>query len=124
MAIALVLDEEAFVEAITYARALSVPGGGVALLSGRDIYNSSCWMCHGPEGNGKGLLLRDNGAEARNFSSPEFAIDVPALSQMLSPEAENAFHGSRYMPGWTRRLTPHQLQDLVAFLRTFQKPGS
>lgn len=123
MMIALVLGEESLGEAIAYARTLSVPGGGVSLLAGRDIYTSSCWMCHGPEGNGKGRVLESTGAEARDFTSPEFAIDGPELIRQVSPGAEHAWHGSRFLPVWTNRLTPEQTRDLLEFLNTFKKSG-
>lgn len=124
MMIALVLGEESLGDALAYARTLSVPGGGVSLLAGRDIYTSSCWMCHGPEGDGKGRVLESTGAEARDFTSPDFAIDGPELIRLVSPGAEHAWHGSRFLPVWTNRLEPQQVEDLLEFLKTLKKSGS
>ena len=126
MAIARVFEEDALRDAIAYARTLSVPGGHVSVLAGRDIYNSSCWVCHGREGNGKGPALQGTGAQARDFTSQEFVIEgrEEELSRIIALGAAKAFHGSPYMIDWANRLTPQQIRDVVEFLKTFKDSGS
>jgi mono/diheme cytochrome c family protein len=126
MAPATVLEGNAFRDAIAYVRTLSVPGKHVSLLAGRDLYNGSCWVCHGPEGNGKGPAARNVDPPPRDFTSPEFRIAgrEEEVYRTISMGAAAAIHGSAYMPEWGTRLSPQQIRDVMAYIETFQKPGS
>jgi mono/diheme cytochrome c family protein len=122
MSIAQVLSKEALVDAIAYVRTLTVPGGGVSVVAGRDVYNAACWACHGKAGDGTGPAVRGSETKARDFTSDEFVIDgrEEELAQTVSLGAEKAFHGSPYMPEWAHRLEPEQIRDVVEFLKTFK----
>jgi mono/diheme cytochrome c family protein len=124
MAPATVLDENAFRDAIAYVRTLSVPGKHVSLLAGRDLYNGSCWVCHGPEGNGKGPAARNVDPPPRDFTSPEFRIAgrEEEVYRTISQGAAAAFHGSAYMPEWGTRLSPQQIRDVMAYIERFGGP--
>ncbi len=126
MAPASVLEERAFRDAIAYVRTLSVPGKHVSLPAGRDIYNGSCWVCHGPEGNGKGPAARNVDPPPRDFTSPEFHIDgrEEEVYRTISVGAAASFHGSAYMPAWGTQLSPQQIRDVMEYLKTFQKSRS
>jgi mono/diheme cytochrome c family protein len=123
MAIANLLGEQELRDAVAYINRLSVPGQKVSLLQGRDIYQASCWVCHGRTGQGDGPAMAGRtGPPARDFTDPEFEIagreDEIARAIALGPEA--AFHGSPLMPEWASRLTPQQIDDVVAYLKTFK----
>lgn len=124
MAPATVLEENAFRDAIAYVRTLSVPGKHVSLLAGRDLYNGSCWVCHGPEGNGKGPAARNVDPPPRDFTSPEFRIAgrEEEVYRTISMGAAAAVHGSAYMPAWGTQLSPQQIRDVMAYIETFRKP--
>jgi mono/diheme cytochrome c family protein len=124
MAPASVLDAEAFRAAIAYVRTLSVPGKHVSLPAGRDIYNGSCWVCHGPEGDGKGPAARNVTPPPRDFTNPEFRIDgrEEEVYRTISMGAAAAFHGSAYMPAWGTQLSPQQIRDVMEYVKTFRKP--
>jgi mono/diheme cytochrome c family protein len=126
MAPAAALREGAFLDAIAYVRTLSVPGKHVSLLAGRDIYNGSCWVCHGPEGNGKGPAARNVSPPPRDFTSPEFRIEgrEDEVARVITEGAAAAIHGSAYMPEWGTRLSPQQIRDVMEYLKTFRRPGS
>ena len=124
MAIAAVLDPDALRDAVASMRALSVPGRRVSVPAGRDIYTASCWVCHGRDGDGKGPAAENlQGAKPRDFTSPEFVVDgrEAELRRSISQGAEAAIHGSRYMPEWSSRLSEQQIDDVIAYLRTFRQ---
>jgi mono/diheme cytochrome c family protein len=122
MAIASVLKEEALRDAISFIRTLSVPGKHVSLRSGRDIYNGSCWVCHGSEGNGAGPASHNMDPAPRDFTSPEFRIKgrEQEIYRIISLGPAAAFHGAPYMPEWGSKLSPQQIRDVVEYLKTFQ----
>lgn len=126
MAPATLLQENAFGDAIAYVRTLSVPGKHVSLLAGRDLYNGSCWVCHGPEGNGKGPAARNVDPPPRDFTSPEFRIEgrEEEVARVITEGAVAAIHGSAYMPAWGTQLSPQQIRDVMAYIETFGEPGS
>jgi len=121
MSIAEVLSQETLVDAIAYVRTLTEPGGGVSVVAGRDIYNAACWVCHGQAGDGRGPALAGSPTRARDFTSGEFVIEgrEEEVARTVSLGAEQAFHGSPYMPEWAHRLSPEQIRDVVEFLKTF-----
>jgi mono/diheme cytochrome c family protein len=125
MAPATALQEGAFRDAIAYVRTLAVPGKHVSLLAGRDIYNGSCWVCHGPEGNGKGPAARNVSPPPRDFTSPEFRIEgrEDEVARVITQGAAAAIHGSAYMPEWGTRLSPQQIRDVIEYLKTFHPAG-
>lgn len=124
MAIATLFEEAVLRDAVAYIRRLSVPGKNVSLLQGRDIYNATCWVCHGENGDGKGPATRKfPDPQPRDFTSPDFVIegreDEIARTIALGPEA--AFHGSPQMPAWGSQLSPQQIRDVIEYLKTFQR---
>ena len=61
MAIGRVLQEGAVIDAIAYLRTLYVPGRYASLPAGRDVYQASCWVCHGRDGDGRARRRRPSG---------------------------------------------------------------
>lgn len=124
MAVAGVLKPEVLVDSIAYVRTLSVPGKHVSIPAGRDIYNATCWQCHGSNGDGKGPVAKFMGdATPRDFTSASFVIDghEDEIAAFITLGAVKAAHGSRYMPEWASRLSPQQIRDTVEYLKTFKK---
>ena len=123
MAIGRLLPEPVLRDAIAYLRRLGEPGGGVSRLAGRDIYQSACWVCHGREGRGDGPLASTMpGPKPRDFTRSEFVVEgrEREVAKIVGKGAEKAFHGSTYMPEWSKRLSPQQIRDVVEFLKVFQ----
>lgn len=125
MAISSVLEKDALQGAIAYVRTLSVPGGHASVLAGRDIYNAACWVCHGEKGDGSGPAAGNVGEpKPRDFTSAAFVIEgrEQEIAGIISQGAKAAMHGSAYMVEWGSRLSPQQIQDVVAYLKTFKQP--
>jgi mono/diheme cytochrome c family protein len=115
MAIAAVLQEDAFRDALAYLRTLSVPAKHVSLLAGRDIYQGSCWVCHGVRGDGKGPAGNVD-PPPQDFTSPDVVIEgrEEEVYRAISTGAAASFHGSACMPEWGTRLSPQQIRDMSA----------
>jgi len=124
MALASVLQPDALLDSVVYIRTLSVPGKHVSVPAGRDIYNATCWPCHGVNGDGKGPVVNLlGGAKPRDFTSATFVIEgrEDEIVQFIAIGAEQAAHGSQFMPEWASRLSPQQIRDTVEYLKTFKK---
>lgn len=125
MAVAGVLKSEVLLDSIAYARTLSVPGKHVSVLAGRDIYNSTCWPCHGSNGDGNGPVAKYLGDDAkpRDFTAETYVIDgrEDEIAKFIAIGAVEAAHGSHYMPEWASRLSPQQIRDTIEYLKTFKK---
>jgi cytochrome c oxidase cbb3-type subunit 2 len=122
MAIATVLEPGALHDAVAYVAGFAVPGEHVSVMAGRDIYQASCWVCHGLEGKGNGPASEGLDPKPRNFTSPEFVIQgrEDEVYQVISQGAAKAFHGSPYMVEWSSRLSPQQIRDVIAYIQTFK----
>jgi mono/diheme cytochrome c family protein len=125
MAIGMVLEEPTLRDAIAYLRTLYVPGRHVSRAAGRDIYQASCWVCHGREGNGQGPAAANlKEKRPRDFTSAEFVIEgrEAEVERVVALGPAAAIHGSPFMPEWASRLSPQQIRDVVEYLKTFQTP--
>lgn len=122
MAIGTLLPESLLRDAVAYMRRLSRPGGGVSVVAGRDVYEAACWVCHGRDGRGDGPVAKTlPGPKPRDFTSDTFVVEgrEQEVADIVGMGAEKAFHGSEYMPEWSKRLSPTQIRDVVEYLKTF-----
>jgi mono/diheme cytochrome c family protein len=121
-----VLEPAALRDALAYVRTLSVPGGHVSLKAGRDIYQASCWVCHGQQGDGNGPATRNmQGTRPRDFTASDFVIEgrEEEVREIVSKGAAAAIHGSSFMPEWSSQLSEQQIRDVVEYLKTFPAGG-
>jgi len=90
--------------------------------SGRKIYASACAACHGVDGRGTPKSIA-------GFVQPRTFPDFTRCNQ-TTPEMDTAYkavivHGgpargfSQIMPSFSEALTSQQIDDVVAYLRTF-----
>lgn len=124
MMMARVLKPDVLRDAVAYIRTLSVPGEHVSVPAGRDIYQATCWVCHGEHGDGKGPAAKNlEGPSPRDFTNPEFVIEgrEDEIARTIAFGAAESFHGSAMMPSWGSSLSPQQIRDVVAYLKTFRK---
>ena len=124
MAVGSVFSEDVLRGAVQYVGSLATPGQHVSLKQGSDLYNASCWVCHGRSGQGDGpAALNRPGPKPRDFTSPDFVIEgrEEEVARVIRMGAEAAFHGSPLMIEWGPRLSEQQIQDLVAYLKTLKQ---
>jgi cytochrome c6 len=80
---------------------------------GATLFQSNCQMCHGADG--KGSTPTGQALKVANLHSPEIVKMSDAdLANVISK-------GKKSMPAFGSRLTPPQIEDLVAYIRTLQK---
>ena len=85
---------------------------------GRAIYVAKCQACHGPQGQGDGPAARALPKRPRDFSSPSFWANT--TEAQIRAVITNGLPGS-IMRGFP--MTPSQLDDLVAYMRSFAPEG-
>ena len=123
MAIANVLKPEALEDALAYIQTLYVPGKHVSLKAGKDLYNGTCWVCHGANGDGKGPAGVNLDPPPRDFTAPAFRIEgrEEEVYRAIYLGPAQAFHGSPNMPDWGSRLSEQQIRDVMEYLKTFKR---
>lgn len=85
---------------------------GVA-ASGLTIYNSTCIVCHGPDGEGTQRAPALNDAER-----------LAQLNDEWYAETISAGRPAQGMPTWGTVLAPEEIRDLVALLRAWERGES
>jgi mono/diheme cytochrome c family protein len=91
--------------------ALSVPA--LAQSNGEQVYKAQCAMCHGQDGLATTPV-------AKMMSVPSFKS--PAVMRMTVGEMAAATNnGKGKMPAFRSKLTPAQVEQVVAYIRKLQR---
>jgi putative copper resistance protein D len=106
---------------------LATPAGAAA--DGRKLFVFYCTVCHGPEGQGDGILadtlLAKHQVRPRNLT--ETAYFAPKTDQEIymtvALGGDHTAH-SELMPGWSVKLSPDEVKDLVSYIRAISKTES
>ena len=81
--------------------------------SGADTYKAKCQMCHGATG------LGDTPAGKAMKALP---LNLPDLIKASDTDLIAATtNGKGKMPAYTGKLTPAQIKNVIAYIRTLQK---
>jgi mono/diheme cytochrome c family protein len=109
---------------VTTAARSSPPqeNGGLKLSSGEQTYRSACIACHGPAGKG-------TPQEIRGFKEPSTFPDFTRCDQTTS-ELNNDYRAvvtnggpyrgfSQIMPSFKQALTPHEIDEVIHYIRSF-----
>jgi len=87
-----------------------------------DNYRTYCTQCHGKDGNGKGINIRDMSVQPRDHT------DAKAMSGRsddtifkVIKEGGPSIDKSVLMPPWGDTFTDDEIHDLVAHLRMLCK---
>ena len=104
--------------AFTAAQAQTTPTLTAAEKSGRSIFQTRCAMCH--VGQEPAVEMQNTGAERRPATmgpllSKANATDEAALRTKIKD-------GSARMPGYKHTLTDAQVDQVIAFMKTVDKP--
>lgn len=93
------------------------------LLAGRALYQQYCGTCHGPQGKGDGPAASAMNPKPRDHTDGHYmnALSEAHLTTVIS-EGGAAVQRSPLMPSWKGALTPPQVQDVIAYLRTLAVP--
>ncbi len=87
--------------------------------SAADNYKVYCWQCHGMNGDGKGVNIRDMSVQPRDHTNAE---DMSTRTDedlfKAIKEGGQAINKSVLMPPWSGTLTDKEIRGLVKYLRT------
>lgn len=89
-------------------------------MSGQQLYQAACVVCHGADGKGQPLALRGFELEPPDFTdcrlaTPEADLDWQSVIQMGGPA--RAF--DQMMPAFGDELTPDEIGKIIQHLRAF-----
>lgn len=106
----------------TISHYLQAPPGVPA--EGRTLFVHHCAACHGNEGKGNGpfaarLAAMSNHAIVRNLTDSTYMSTLTDQKIFATISLGGGhFHKAVQMPAWNLTLTPAQMKDLVAYVRT------
>ena len=90
------------------------------IADGKRLYHASdCAICHGREGDGKGVLAKDISLAIHNWKDPavQKRFSDGDLFYILT-------RGRGMMPGYQAEETTQQMWQLVCFIRSLGTPGT
>lgn len=86
--------------------------------SAEDIYRTYCWQCHGMNGDGQGLNVRDMSVQPRDHTDAgEMSGRTDEELFKAIKEGGQAISKSVLMPPWGGNLSDEEIWGLVAYLR-------
>lgn len=80
---------------------------------GKEIFRQSCVACHGPGGQGNGVLAQLMAVKMIDYTTK-------ALSQVSDQELIDTVTKGKgqFMPAWTGTLSSEEIKDVAAYVRT------
>ena len=93
-----------------------VPKGDAT--KGEALYRRYCRGCHGEEGRGDGLVFMPH---VNNLTKKGYIDTLPDSYLLLAIRKGGPGIGkSSYMPSFEETLTPEQMYDLIAYIRSLR----
>ena len=85
-------------------------------------YKAYCVQCHGMEGNGKGVNIRDMSVQPRDHTDAKsMSGRSDEMLYKVIKEGGSAISKSVLMPPWEDTLSDEEIKDLVGHLRMMCK---
>jgi cytochrome c oxidase cbb3-type subunit 3 len=102
--------------------AIAASGTVSAKERAEDNYKTYCTQCHGLQGNGKGINIRDMSVLPRDHTDAKAmsARSDQDLAKVIK-EGGLAINKSVLMPPWGDVFSDEEVTDLVQYLRTLCK---
>jgi len=90
--------------------------------SAADNYKAYCVQCHGMEGNGKGINIRDMSVQPRDHTDAK-AMSARSDDQLFKviKEGGTSISKSILMPNWGDVLSDEEIRDMILHLRALCK---
>jgi len=84
---------------------------------GREIFRQSCVACHGPRGEGNGVLAQMLSVKMINYQTK-------SIAEMSDKEIIKVITGGKgeFMPPWSGTLSSEEIKDVAAYIRSLYKP--
>jgi cytochrome c oxidase cbb3-type subunit III len=87
-----------------------------------DNYKTYCVQCHGSQGNGKGINIRDMSVQPRDHTDAK-AMSTRSDESLYKVIKEGGLSITKsvLMPPWEGTLSDEEIKDMVQYLRTLCK---
>jgi cbb3-type cytochrome c oxidase subunit III len=110
-----VLPDEALRDVAAYVTVIGDPAVITAgdARRGRAVFKSTCISCHGPGGQGDGILARLIEAPMTDFTDPERMRALTDAALMISVRDGKG----QFMPSWKEVLSEREITDVVTYVR-------
>ena len=94
----------------------AMAGGKGDAKAGKKVFETNCATCHGLTGKGDGAVAAALNPKPRNFVEGKFKYgsDDASLHKTIA-------NGKGVMPAWKAILKDKQIDDVIAYIRTFKK---
>ena len=83
---------------------------------GREIFRTTCVACHGPRGEGNGVLAKMLDVKMINYTTKAMAKVSDADIVKFITEGKG-----KVMPSWKNTLTSEDIKDVAAYVRNLYK---
>ncbi|MBI3771344.1 MAG: c-type cytochrome [Gammaproteobacteria bacterium] len=104
------LSEEQINDVVSYLEVVTDPVG-----RGEVVFKTNCVLCHGVKGDGKGRASVLFDPPPANLTKSDKNDDY---KRMIITMGGKAMGRSEVMPIWGQQISPQQIDDVVAYLRT------
>jgi len=103
---------------VGFVALVSVPVLAGDAEHGKVLYEIYCTQCHGMNGDGGGINVRDMSVQPRDHTDPvEMGARTDEELVKVIKHGGTAIDKSVLMPAWDDNLSDQQIDDLVAYLR-------
>jgi mono/diheme cytochrome c family protein len=95
------------------------------LERGKRLYLSYCASCHGVDASGKGPVasaLKQPPPDLRRFQAKAGQSPAEELRKKIAGDLSLPVHGKSDMPVWGRILSRADINNLVKYLESIQRP--
>jgi len=98
--------------------AITVSDAVFAKETAEDNYKTYCTQCHGSQGNGKGINIRDMSVQPRDHTDAK-AMSARSDQDLVKviKEGGAAINKSVLMPPWGDVFSDEEVNDLAQYLR-------
>ncbi len=104
------LSDEQISDVVEYLAAVTDP-----VRRGEIVFKTNCILCHGIKGNGKGRSARLYDPPPADLTRSDKNDDY---KRMIITMGGKAMGRSEVMPVWGEQITPQEIDDVVAYLKT------
>jgi mono/diheme cytochrome c family protein len=92
---------------------------------GRKLFLSHCASCHGVDGSGDGAVapaLKQQPPDLRRIQAKYGKFPAEELRNKIAGDLNLPIHGRRDMPVWGLILSPSDINHLVKYVESIQRP--